>query len=265
MARRYKLEVHDFIRAHTEEFTIREMAIEVNKRFDVSFTYSSMKSYFKRHKLRAGKKQVVYSKLFPKEAVDVILANYKGRTYAEMLEMLRNETGKNYTKQQINGYYKNHKLNSGMTGRFKPGCIPTTKGKKWDDYMSKESQERSRSTCYKAGHTPDNRLPVGSIRVRGDGYLIKKVQERGSQWDRWKPLHKLTWEEHNGPIPKGMNVGFKDLNIKNCSIDNLYLLTKAENLRMNAKGFRSSIPEATEAGLNTIRLNQAIRDRRKQR
>lgn len=131
--------------------------------------------------------------------------------------------------------------------------------------MSEEAQKNSRRTCFEHAHIPDNHLPVGSIRETKDGYLIKKVQERGYQWDRWKLLHRLVWEENFGPIPEGMIVGFRDLDKKNCSPDNLYLLTLGENAQMNKKGFRSQKPELTDVGLATVRLERAIRDRRKKK
>ena len=62
-----------------------------------------------------------------------------------------------------------------------------------------------------------------------------------------------------------MIVGFRDLDKKNCSPDNLYLLTLGENAQMNKKGFRSQKPELTDVGLATVRLERAIRDRRKKK
>ena len=265
MAVRYKPEVHDFIRTHLDQFTIQEMAEEVNRRFGTDFNYGKMKGYYNNHKLKTGKRQTIRSKLWPEDVVEVLLANYKGRTYAEMLEVLREETGREYTQAQLKHYYHNHKLNSGLTGRFEPGHVPWTKGKKWSEYMSEEAQENSRRTCFEHAHIPDNHLPVGSIRETKDGYMIKKVQERGYQWDRWKLLHRLVWEENFGPIPEGMIVGFRDLDKKNCSPDNLYLLTLGENAQMNKKGFRSQKPELTDVGLATVRLERAIRDRRKKK
>lgn len=265
MAVRYKPEVHDFIRTHLDQFTIQEMAEEVNRRFGTDFNYNKMKGYYQNHKLKTGKRQTIRSKLWPEDVVEVLLSNYKGRTYAEMLEVLREETGREYTQAQLKHYYHNHKLNSGLTGRFEPGHVPWTKGKKWSEYMSEEAQKNSRRTCFEHAHIPDNHLPVGSIRETKDGYLIKKVQERGYQWDRWKLLHRLVWEENFGPIPEGMIVGFRDLDKKNCSPGNLYLLTLGENAQMNKKGFRSQKPELTDVGLATVRLERAIRDRRKKK
>ena len=131
--------------------------------------------------------------------------------------------------------------------------------------MSEEAQKNSRRTCFEHAHIPDNHLPVGSIRETKDGYLIKKVQERGYQWDRWKLLHRLVWEENFGPIPEGMIVGFRDLDKKNCEPENLMLISKSENARLNKRGLRFEDPDLTNAAVSMVRLENAIRDRRKKK
>lgn len=264
MAVRYAPEVHQYIREHLGDYTQREMAERVNELFGTSFTPGMMKSYYSNHKLKAGKREKFFSKLWPPEVVEVLLEVYKGHTYKETIEILRERTGREYTTAQIKSYYANHNLNSGMTGRFEKGSIPWTKGKKWSEYMSEEAQARSRQTCYEHAHIPDNRVPVGTIRKTKDGYLIKKVKERGYQWDRWKLLHRLVWEETFGEVPEGYIVGFRDLNKENCDIDNLYLLTLGENAMMNKRGYRSENPEITDVGLATVRLERAIKERKKE-
>ena len=166
----------------------------------------------------------------------------------------------------MKAYYARNKLNSGLTGRFDKGHEPWTKGKHWDEYMSPEAQEHSRQTCFEHAHIPDNHLPVGTVRKTKDGYLIKKVKERGYQWDRWKLLHRLVWEEHNGPVPEGKIVGFRDGNKENCDIDNLVLMTMGENAVMNKRGYRSTgNVEIADAGLALVRLEAAIKNKKKRR
>ncbi|MGP0074877.1 MAG: HNH endonuclease signature motif containing protein [Bryobacteraceae bacterium] len=41
------------------------------------------------------------------------------------------------------------------------------------------------------------------------------------------------WEQHRGPIPPGHIVVFKDRDRSNCAIENLELISKAENARRN--------------------------------
>lgn len=265
MAVRYSPEVHAFIREHLADYTQEEMATEVNKRYGTAFTPVGMKSYYHNHKLQAGKRKKIYSKLWPEDVVKIVLDNYKGRTYAEMIALLKEKTGRDYTQSQLKSYYANHDLNSGCTGRFEKGHVPWTKGKRWIDYMSPEAQESSRRTCYEHAHIPDNRCELGAIRETKDGYLIVKVKMHGKQWERWKLLSRVVWEENFGEIPEGMLVGFKDGDKKNLSPDNLYLCTMGENAVMNKRGYRSSDPDLTEAGLSVVRLEKAIKKKRKGR
>lgn len=85
----------------------------------------------------------------------------------------------------------------------------------------------------------------------------------GALWERWEFLHRAIWEEHNGPIPDGMYVIFKDNNKLNCDIDNLMLISKAENAIMNRMKLRSEDPDLTEAGVGLAKLRIAIKEKRK--
>ena len=110
-------------------------------------------------------------------------------------------------------------------GQFKKGQTPPNKGKKWDDYLSKEQQERSRSTLFGKGHMPHNHVPVGTEAKTTDGYWKVKVGEP----KEWKFKHILLWEEHHGAIPEGMFVYFKDRNRDNVTIENLAITNRADH------------------------------------
>ena len=71
-------------------------------------------------------------------------------------------------------------------------------------------------------------------------------------------LHRTVWEEHNGPIPEGMMVTFKDGNTENCDIGNLTLIDMAENVAMNCRGYRSEDPDLTVAALTMLRINKRV-------
>lgn len=110
-------------------------------------------------------------------------------------------------------------------GQFKKGQTPPNKGKKWDDYLSKEQQERSRSTLFGKGHMPHNHVPVGTEAKTTDGYWKVKVGEP----KEWKFKHILLWEEHYGAVPEGMFVYFKDRNRDNVTIENLAITNRADH------------------------------------
>ena len=107
--------------------------------------------------------------------------------------------------------------------RFKKGSIPPNKGKK----MSPEVYEKVKETMFKKGNSPVNHREVGSERINVDGYIETKVAEPNV----WKLKHRIVWEQHNGVIPAGYNVQFKNHNTQDCRIENLYLISKAEQMR----------------------------------
>lgn len=108
--------------------------------------------------------------------------------------------------------------------QFKPGCIPANKGKKMPEHVYIACSK----SMFKKGNKPHNILPIGSERVTKDGYIEVKVRKRGK---RWELKHRVVWRKKNGEIPKGYNVQFKDGNRQNCDINNLYLISRREQMK----------------------------------
>ncbi|MHC1780997.1 MAG: HNH endonuclease signature motif containing protein [Bacteroidales bacterium] len=115
-------------------------------------------------------------------------------------------------------------------GYFKPGCTPPNKGKKLHEFMSPERIEKFLKTSYRAGHTAVNRAAVGTEVITRDGYVRVKIAEPNI----WKLKHRLVWERVHGEIPKGCNIQFHDRNSQNCSIENLYMISKSEQIHCNS-------------------------------
>ena len=116
----------------------------------------------------------------------------------------------------------------GRAYRFKPGQAPANKGKKQTDFMSAEGIERTKPTRFQKGHIPPNYRPVGSERINVDGYVEVKVREGLSGW---RLKHRVVWEEAYGVIPKGHNIQFRDGNRLNCTLENLYIISRPNQLR----------------------------------
>lgn len=135
--------------------------------------------------------------------------------------------------------------------------MPANKGKK----MSAEQYAKCKCTMFKKGHSPQNYRPVGSVRINADGYIEIKVKDPGT----WELKHRVIWEQHNGKIPKGMIVIFKDNNPLNCTLDNLLLISKDENLKMNRIGANEYTGIEKEVLLNSIRLKNSIKSKYRKR
>lgn len=109
---------------------------------------------------------------------------------------------------------------------IKKGNIPMNKGKKQTGYMSPEAIERTKATRFRKGSIPPNAVPVGYERIDKDGYVYIKVEGKR----KLVLKHRYIWEQHNGPIPKGYNIQFKDGNKHNCDINNLYMISRVEQM-----------------------------------
>lgn len=122
--------------------------------------------------------------------------------------------------------------NLGMVYRYQKGQSPANKGKKQKEYMSPEAIERTKASRFQKGHLPKNTLHDHAITIRIDS------KGNSYKWIRiglakWVPYHRYLWEQHNGPIPKGYNIQFRDGNTLNCEdINNLYMISRGEQMKI---------------------------------
>ena len=107
--------------------------------------------------------------------------------------------------------------------RFTKGHVPVNRGKK----MSAETYRKVARTFFRKGNIPVNHRSVGSERVNRDGYAEIKVAEP----NKWKLKHRLLWEREHGQIPKGFNIQFRNGNRQDVRIENLYLISRSEQMR----------------------------------
>lgn len=112
---------------------------------------------------------------------------------------------------------------NGKCHRFPKGHVPANKGKK----MPEDVYEKARKTMFRKGNVPANHKPVGYERINVDGYVEVKVAEP----NKFRLKHRIVWEENFGTIPSGYNVQFRDKNQQNLNPDNLYLISRSEQLK----------------------------------
>jgi hypothetical protein len=169
----------------------------------------------------------------------------------DLTELFNSTFGTDVSVSQIRAYKRNHRLSSGLTGRYQPGSTPYTKGKKKYWSGGEESQ-------FKKGHKPYNYMPVGSERINGEGYIDIKIADPNI----WRGKHLILWEQHNGSVPKGHAVLFGDGNRMNVDIDNLVLVTRAQLAILNRKRFIFKNAEFTRTGLILADIYQKIGQRK---
>lgn len=154
---------------------------------------------------------------------------YKTKPITDISKLMGRGTGSIHNRVQKLGLKRSdeYKHITGC-GRFTPGHKTWNAGKKgW------QAGGRAKATQFKPGQPSNTWRPIGAERISKDGILYRKVSDTGVKKDDWKAVQVLVWEEHNGPLPDGQIVIFRDGNRDNFEPDNLQAMTRAENMRRN--------------------------------
>ena len=152
--------------------------------------------------------------------------------------------------------------NIGGNTRFKKGIVPVTKGKKQHEYMSAEAIERTKATRFKKGNQPHNIKRDQEIVIRTNYKRnIKSVWVRIEK-GKWRELHRVLWEQTMGPIPKGINIQFKDRNPLNTHPSNLYMIDRHNQMRQNT--IHRYTPEVKELIRLVSKLKRKIKSHEEQ-
>ena len=198
---------------------------------------------------------------YTKEQKQFLIDNNYLTPAKELADMFNKKFRTNITKTNIKNFRGNNHLSSELTGQFKKGHKAHNKGKKWDEYMSKDKQENCRKTTFKKGNVPKNYRKVGSERISKDGYIEIKVAEP----NKWKYKHRVIYEKYYGKIPKGYNVIFLDGDKLNIDINNLKAISKHDNLIMNEKKLRYKNKELTESAYLIAKIENKNRKLKNER
>lgn len=148
--------------------------------------------------------------------------------------------------------------------RFKPGNVPVNKGCKhrpgWAPGRMAVGQFQKGQVSGKAKQLLQ---PIGAERLSKEGYLQRKINNDMPMQSRWRAVHILEWEAVNGPLPKGHCLCFRDSDKTHIALDNLELITRAENMARNTL-HRYPKPIARLIQLRGV-LNRRIHARERQR
>lgn len=258
--KKYPTQVAAFIENNVSGRSTADLVALVNGTFESAYTYGQIKAYMHNHGLRNGMPTGFLpgrpSKIYPPQVQAYICENYQGVGPKQMATRLNEEFGTTYTTGQINAYYANHKLNSGLTGRFDKGHIPPNKGRK--GYCAPGSEKG----WFQKGHDNGRTKPVGSERIDSkDGYVLVKVA--GSRV--YRPKHKVIWEAVYGPVPPGYVITFIDGNKLNLELSNLRLISMAENAILNKYDLRGSGAEALDTALLIVKATRIANKRAKEK
>lgn len=261
MKRRYSPEFHEFMRSFIPGHTEKEIAAAIHDRFGIDMTTGMVKSYKGNYGIRSGTpcgtKKGTPSNTFPQEIVSYIQGNHAGVGPKEMAGRLNRTFGTSYTFQQLKAFYANHKINSGLTGCFQKGNVPPNKGKK-----GMTMHPNAIRSQFKPGHRPANKLPIGTVLEKSDGYLWRKIGEGARDW---RQEHVLRWEEAHGPIPAGSVITFLDGDKHNVALDNLQMISRDVNIELTRRKMRTNDRDLTKTSILVATIRTATRKVKKNR
>jgi hypothetical protein len=152
---------------------------------------------------------------YTSEQLDFIKANCT-MTRSDLTKAVNLNFGTTFTVDQITSLCTRNKWKSGRTGCFEIGNKPWNTGTK--------GVCKPNSGNFKKGQITWNKKPIGYERICSkDGYVLVKTAEPNV----FKLKHRLVWENLNGPVPEGMVIAFKNMDRRDCRIENLMLMSKA--------------------------------------
>ena len=185
----------------------------------------------------------------------ILIDNFESMTYYQLADLLNLPYGRIYNKcRDLNlvrsdEYRANMErlrneniMKSGEKSRFVKGMTAINKGIK----MDAEKKEKLKHTFFQKGHKPHNtkydgyeRFCDGYVYIRVDGKFILK--------------HRYIWEQTYGPIPENHVLRFLDNNPKNCTIENLSIMSRVDNMKIN------SIHNYPKEIISIIKLNKKLK------
>ena len=187
---------------------------------------------------------MIISKIFNEVEIQWIKDNCPNLSRKDLTAQFNQTFSQDKKVTQLVAFIKNHNIKSGRTGYFKKGVPSWSKGTK--------GILKANSGSFQKGGLPHNHLPVGSERVVSWGGVEVKVEDP----NKWICKGRLTWEEHNGPIPPKHNIRYRDGNPLNCEdITNLFLVSKSEHQHLSIMKFKEQPEEVKDTVILLARVH----------
>jgi hypothetical protein len=147
----------------------------------------------------------------------------------------------------------------GKAYRFKKGHTPANKGTRRPGCAPGRMAETQFRQGERSGRAARLYKPIGSESVSKDGYVMRKVNGDLPFHRRWRFVHRLVWEEANGPVPKGHAIVFRNGDKRDTRLENLECISRKELMA------RNTVHNLPKPLVETIRqlgsLNRQIRQR----
>jgi len=193
------------------------------------------------------------------QEIKFLTDNYPDMKTADIAAIINRPICGVYGKANIMGIFKSKEYMSklleieakklaaaGKQYQFKKGQTSHNKGQK----MPKELYEKIKRTMFKPGNKPGNIKKVGAERIDHEGYTYIKLADSD-----WVLKHRHVWEEVNGPVLANHVIIFKDNNMYNFNINNLQMISQADNM------LRNTIHQYPEPIQELIKLKNKLKNK----
>lgn len=170
------------------------------------------------------KDKEILSRLYPTMPVSMIsevLCRSPASIYNQAF-IMQLKKAENFQKSE---FYR-HVYHNSDRPKFTKGHIPWNKDLRYSPISQKGT--------FKKGNLPKQTLYDGAITIRYMGTEQQPYKYIRTSLAKWQLLHHKTWSDAHGPVPRGMIVSFRDGNTMNCDLNNLKLLSRAENMQRNS-------------------------------
>jgi len=255
----YTAEQVQYLRDNYPRMGVADLAAAFNVCFLLSKSPKQIKSALKNHKITCGRNRGQLNKgrsIYSPEQIDWLRDNYPRLPLQELTQDFNAVFNQRLTAGTVHSACKRLGIKCGRDGRFKKGSAPWNAGTK--------GLVAPNSGNFTKGHRPKSWVPIGSERI-ADGYRQRKMTDTGVVRVDWVPVHRIVWEQANGPLPVGQAVIFIDGDRTNIALDNLQDVSRGELAVLNRQGFSNLPLELRRTFIATVKLHVAANKLQRER
>lgn len=255
----YTPEQLDWLRENYPRLSVADLTTALNKYFLLSKSPNQIKSALKNHKITCGRPRGQLNKgrsIYSPEQIDWLRDNYPRLPLQELTQDFNAVFNQRLTAGTLHSACKRFGIKCGRNGKFKKGSTPWNAGTK--------GLVAPNSGNFPKGNRPKNWVPIGSERI-ADGYRHRKMTDTGVVRVDWVPVHRIIWEQANGPLPVDQAVIFIDGDKTNIVLDNLQDVSRGELAVLNRQGFSNLPLELRRTFIATVKLQVAANKLQRER
>ena len=240
-----------------------QVAEKFNEHFGTSLSVDSINRWAKSHGIKLTYTLMEYSD-------DEIALMKKLRPSTECKELADILT-KTFSIKRTESGIQRKCIELGLTGptdgKYKNGHKVWCQDMNYDEFRSHytnetwENYKKKPEGYNKKFNVGDISTKLGSANSDKRYYYMKVSSDKNlPKREQWKPLQRIVWEQHYGPIPKDHIIIFLDGDSMNCDISNLACVDKATGMSMSKNRLYSVEPIITKVGIRICEIEKLVKE-----